>query len=186
MTTQNTDISSWDTLYSVHQEWDNYGGRAVSGLWEFFIQPEELLWKFVCSIVFKLWQHCLELKLESLSVTASSAICPTDAVNFGTHYPCYMFPLIKQCKAIPVTGCGRLQGCNTSRLPHFLDNRLTDGGEVVSLTRWQTFTLRKIPSPRFVRGRVDPRIIVQHETLGQLKNQWPHRESEPATLRLVA
>jgi hypothetical protein len=26
-------------------------------------------------------------------------------------------------------------GCETSRLPHILHNRLTDGGEVVSLTR---------------------------------------------------
>jgi hypothetical protein len=26
------------------------------------------------------------------------------------------------------------QGCETSRLPYFLDNRLTDGGEDVSLT----------------------------------------------------
>jgi hypothetical protein len=38
-------------------------------------------------------------------------------------------------KAIPVTGRGGPYGCETSRLPHFLDNRLTDGGEVVSLTR---------------------------------------------------
>jgi hypothetical protein len=37
-------------------------------------------------------------------------------------------------KAIPVIGCGRPWGCETSILPHFLDNRLTDGGEVVSLT----------------------------------------------------
>jgi hypothetical protein len=28
-------------------------------------------------------------------------------------------------------------GCETSRIPHFLDNRLTDGGEVVSPTRRQ-------------------------------------------------
>jgi hypothetical protein len=42
---------------------------------------------------------------------------------------------VKICKAIPVTGRGGPLGCNTSRLPHFLDNRLTDGGEVVSLTR---------------------------------------------------
>jgi hypothetical protein len=28
-------------------------------------------------------------------------------------------------KAIPVTGRGGPQGCETSRLPHFLDNRLT-------------------------------------------------------------
>jgi hypothetical protein len=37
-------------------------------------------------------------------------------------------------KAIPVTGRGGPYGCDTSRLPHLLDSRLTDGGEVVSLT----------------------------------------------------
>jgi hypothetical protein len=43
-------------------------------------------------------------------------------------------------KAIRVTGRGGPQGCETSRLPHFLDNRLTDGGEVVSLTHRPPFT----------------------------------------------
>jgi hypothetical protein len=38
-------------------------------------------------------------------------------------------------KIMPVTGRGGPHGCETSKLPHFLDNRLTDGGEVVSLTR---------------------------------------------------
>jgi hypothetical protein len=37
--------------------------------------------------------------------------------------------------AIPVTGREGLYVCETSRLPHFLDHRLTDGGEVVRLTR---------------------------------------------------
>jgi hypothetical protein len=40
----------------------------------------------------------------------------------------------------PVIGREGPQGCETSKLPHFLDNRLTDGGEVVSLTRRQPFT----------------------------------------------
>jgi hypothetical protein len=31
-------------------------------------------------------------------------------------------------------------GCEVSRIPHFLDIRLTDGGEVVSLTRRPLFT----------------------------------------------
>jgi hypothetical protein len=41
----------------------------------------------------------------------------------------------KKCKAIPVTGREGPRGCETSRLSHFLDNRLTDGDEVLSLTR---------------------------------------------------
>jgi hypothetical protein len=48
-------------------------------------------------------------------------------------------------KAIPVTGCGGPYVCETSRLPHFLGNWFTDGGEVVSLTRRPTLTPRKIP-----------------------------------------
>jgi hypothetical protein len=38
-------------------------------------------------------------------------------------------------EAVPVTGRGGLYGCETSRLPRFLDNLLTNGGEVASLTR---------------------------------------------------
>jgi hypothetical protein len=34
-------------------------------------------------------------------------------------------------KAVPVSGHGGPQGCETSRLPHFLDKWLTDDGEVV-------------------------------------------------------
>jgi hypothetical protein len=52
---------------------------------------------------------------------------------------------IKEGKAIPVTYPGGPLGCEMSRIPHFLDNRLTDGGEVVSLTRRPLFTPRKIP-----------------------------------------
>jgi hypothetical protein len=36
-------------------------------------------------------------------------------------------------RLIPITGCGGPWGCGTLRLPHFLDNRLTDGSEAVSL-----------------------------------------------------
>jgi hypothetical protein len=39
----------------------------------------------------------------------------------------------KKSKAIAVTGHGGPYGCETSRLPHFLDNQLTDGSETVSL-----------------------------------------------------
>jgi hypothetical protein len=46
----------------------------------------------------------------------------------------------KEGKAIPVTGHGGPQGCEMLRLPHFLDNWLTDGGEVVSLMHQLPFT----------------------------------------------
>jgi hypothetical protein len=42
-----------------------------------------------------------------------------------------------------------LSSCETSRLPHFLDNRLTDGVEVVRLTRRPPFTPRKISGTHF-------------------------------------
>jgi hypothetical protein len=47
---------------------------------------------------------------------------------------------VKKGEATPITGREGPQGCETSRLPHFLDNRLTDGGEVISLKRRPPFT----------------------------------------------
>jgi hypothetical protein len=60
---------------------------------------------------------------------------------------CYTAP--KKSKAIPVTGRGGPYGCETSRLPHFPDNPLKDGGEVVSLTRRPPFTPSNIPGTYF-------------------------------------
>jgi hypothetical protein len=51
----------------------------------------------------------------------------------------------KKSKANPVIGRGGPSGCETLRIPHFLDNRLTDGSEVVSLTQRPPFTPKKIP-----------------------------------------
>jgi hypothetical protein len=46
----------------------------------------------------------------------------------------------KKGKTIPVIGRGDLYVCETSRLTHLLDNRLTDGGEIVSLMLRPLFT----------------------------------------------
>jgi hypothetical protein len=64
---------------------------------------------------------------------------------------------LKKGKAITVTGREDPQGCETSGLPRFLDNRLTDGGEVVSVTRqppltpqddsWYSFLLEAESTP---------------------------------------
>jgi hypothetical protein len=57
-----------------------------------------------------------------------------------------------------------------SKIPHFLDNRLTDGGEVVSIMLRPHFK----PQKDFlvlisVRGLETPRVIVRLEGLGKLK-----------------
>jgi hypothetical protein len=43
--------------------------------------------------------------------------------------------MVNAVKAISVTGHGGLKGCEMSKTPHFLDNWLSDGSDVVSLTR---------------------------------------------------
>jgi hypothetical protein len=55
----------------------------------------------------------------------------------------------KKSKAIAVTGRGGPYGCETSRLPQYLENRLTDSGEVVIITRRPSFNPRKIPDTHF-------------------------------------
>jgi hypothetical protein len=60
----------------------------------------------------------------------------------------YTLVYMHKGKAIPVTGRGDPYGFGKSRLPYFLDNRLTDGGEVVSLKRRPPFT-PKIPGTHF-------------------------------------
>jgi hypothetical protein len=55
----------------------------------------------------------------------------------------------KKGKAIPVTGRRGPYGCGTLRLPNSLGNRFTDGREVVSLTRRQPLTPRKILGTNF-------------------------------------
>jgi hypothetical protein len=47
-------------------------------------------------------------------------------------------------KAIPVAGHESPYGCETSRIPHFLENRLTNGGEAVSPTRRPPFTHQEV------------------------------------------
>jgi hypothetical protein len=55
----------------------------------------------------------------------------------------------KKGKAIPVTGRGGPQDCETSRVLHILDNRLTNSGEVVSFSAGRSFLPRKIPGTHF-------------------------------------
>jgi hypothetical protein len=73
-----------------------------------------------------------------------------------------------------------------SRLPHFLDNRLTDCGEIVSLTRRRAFIPGRFLVLISFRGRVDSEAIVRLEGLDQLKNPMTLLEIELATFQFIA
>jgi hypothetical protein len=51
---------------------------------------------------------------------------------------------IRKGDPLKVTGCGGPSVCETSRLPHSVDSRFADGGDV-SLTRRPPFGSNKIP-----------------------------------------
>jgi hypothetical protein len=74
-------------------------------------------------------------------------------------------PFIKKGKDIPVTDRGGSYGCETSRLPRFLHNQLSDGGEVVSLMHRPPLIPGRFLVPISIRGRVDPRAIMRLEVL---------------------
>jgi hypothetical protein len=82
-------------------------------------------------------------------------------------------------KAIPVTGCEGAYGCETSRFPYFLDNRLIDGGKVFSL-----LPPTKFPGTHLSDAESDPKAIVRLEGLGQLKKYLPHQDSNPRPSKL--
>jgi hypothetical protein len=90
-------------------------------------------------------------------------------------------------KAIPVTGRGGRYGCEKLRLSNFLDNRLTDGGEAVSLMRRPPFTPQEDSWYSFpLEAESTPGPIVRLKGLGQLKNPKTSSGIEPATFRFVA
>jgi hypothetical protein len=64
---------------------------------------------------------------------------------YRLSYPGSISIIYRISISFPVTGRGGPKVCETSRLPRFLESQLTDGGEVVSLTRRPPFTPTKIP-----------------------------------------
>jgi hypothetical protein len=67
-------------------------------------------------------------------------------INQAQHKPSATVKV--KVKASPVTGYRELQGCETSRLPHFLDKRLADGGEVAALRERVKQSLKSLKKKR--------------------------------------
>jgi hypothetical protein len=96
-----------------------------------------------------------------------------------------LFAVKKRGKAIPVPGHGGPKGCERLRVPRYLDNRLTDGGKVVSLTRrppftpqedsWYSFLLGAESTPASATGRIR-----------SIEKNPPHRNSNPRPSDIVS
>jgi hypothetical protein len=79
-------------------------------------------------------------------------------------------------KVIPVTGCEGLQGFEMLRITHCLHNRLTDFGELLSLTHRP----RSTPQKHFCYRLSTLQGLVRLEGLSTLRNSLrPRRESSP-------
>jgi hypothetical protein len=69
-----------------------------------------------------------------------------------TEMHIHIYIYIYKGKVFPSTGLGSPYGCERLRIPHFLDNRLTDGGKVVRPKHRALFYSpppRKIPGTHF-------------------------------------
>jgi hypothetical protein len=72
-------------------------------------------------------------------------------------------------KVIPATGRGGLYGCEMPKIPHFLDKWITDGDEVVSLTRRPHFTPRMFWYSFLLEAHWTPGPMWGCKDLGKLK-----------------
>jgi hypothetical protein len=82
---------------------------------------------------------CKDLKRDETTI---SKFWPYRCSDAGV-LTCLKNVRLKKSKAIPITGCGWLHACEMLRIPHCLDNRLTDGGKVVSPMYQPHFTPQK-------------------------------------------
>jgi hypothetical protein len=71
-------------------------------------------------------KHVTNYKLTDYRHTSRAVLIPMSILELSIE---------KEVKSICVTGRGDLQGCEMLKIPHCLDNRLTDGGNVVRPTQ---------------------------------------------------
>jgi hypothetical protein len=79
--------------------------------------------------------------MDKTVVTRLTRSCPVKTIVDGETQTA---KVKKKSKALPVTGRGDIWGCEMLRIPQCLESRLTDCGEVFSLTHRPRFSSRKI------------------------------------------
>jgi hypothetical protein len=74
-------------------------------------------------------------------------VCSKYAASYAHLHGCneleYSINKTNKKRMSPATGCGGLRGCEMLVILHRVDNRLTDGGEVVSLSHRPRSTPQK-------------------------------------------
>jgi hypothetical protein len=98
----------------------------------------EILWSI--GYRYKRSKDGRKFSIQHTDTVAARANVPMDDGQNHTGSAQMYYLVEKKGKTIPVTGHGGPQGCETLRVPHYLDNRLTDGGKAVSLTRRSPLT----------------------------------------------
>jgi hypothetical protein len=79
--------------------------------------------------------------------------------KIGTNY-------LQKGKAVPLQSWSGPEGSRKLRFPDYMTTA-QDGGKVVSLTHRSPLPPGNAPGTNFVRGRVDPKVIVRSEGLYQ-------------------
>jgi hypothetical protein len=117
--------------------------------------PYVLLFSFRFTVFFSV--------LSTLYVILPPGISPI-AVSIKYIYNCYTI--------IPVAGRRGPYVCETSRLTHLIENRLTDGGVVVSLTHSPPLTPRKIPGSHWIRTFIQFRRYLNWRSFRMVYKLW--------------
>jgi hypothetical protein len=82
---------------------------------------------------------------------------------------------------IPVTGFGGLSGCEVSRIPHCLDNRLITSAKMTALRAGRALPPGYLLVLISVRGWINPWPMVRLERLGKWKHLTTSSALEPET-----
>jgi hypothetical protein len=122
--------------------------------------------------------HCLDNRL-----TVNCEILATCSSTYSPVRTSQEAHSVSQNKAVPVTGLGSLYGCDMLRIPHCIDNRLTDGDKIVIPTHRPHFTPQKhyyfsVSGTHFCYRLSKPQVLVRPVGLGKFKNS-PHRVWNP-------
>jgi hypothetical protein len=137
------------------------------------------------------FEICTAILLHFIAVLERPLLLVEAYIKAKRWYISFSMYVARESKVIPVTCCGGPLGGGggeTSRISHFLDNRLTESGEVVSLTHRQHSTSQaKFSRTYFCYRLSQPQVHIAAGGIRSIeKNPLTSSGFETASLLLVA